>query len=290
MSKQIKNVLLLLLVAIIWGFAFSAQRVGATTLAPFTLYAFRSYASVLTLFVFFLFSRRLSDKRNISYSIKAGIILGVIEFLAGITQQIGIIYTTASNSSFITATYVIMVPVISFFFGNKTDKKVWFCVVLELIGLYLLCVKGDFTINKGDLLTLLCAFLFAVHIIQIDRAKKADTILMCLIQFVICAILSTICMFIFELPVDFDGVYNATIPILYTGILSSGLCVTIQATVQKELDPTLASIIMCLESVFGAIGGWLILHEVLSTRELIGCALAFVAILISQLPSKKESK
>ena len=289
MNKQIKNVLLLLLVAIIWGFAFSAQRLGATTLAPFTFYAFRSYASVLTLFLFLLFSKRTSEKKNISYSVKMGIALGVIEFLAAIVQQIGIVYTTASNSSFITAPYVIMVPIISMFFGEKTDKKIWFCVALELVGLYLLCVKGDFTINIGDSLTFLCAFLFAIHIIQIGRAKKADTILMCFVQFVVCALISTILMFIFELPVDFDGINNALIPILYTGVLSSGLCVTIQATVQKELDPTLASIIMCLESVFGAIGGWLILHEILSVKELIGCALAFIAIVISQIPSKKES-
>ena len=289
MSKQIKNVLLLLLVAIIWGFAFPVQRIGAEKVAPFTLYAFRCYASVITLLIFNLFSKKPRDKENISYSTKKGIVIGIFSFLAAITQQIGVLYTTASNASFITSTYVIMVPIISMFLGKKTDKNIWFCVALELVGLYLLCIKDNFVINKGDLIMMACAFFYAIQIILIAKDKDADTLVMCLVQFVVCALISTILMLIFEMPIDYKGLNNAIIPILYTGVLSSGLCLTIQVTVQKEIDPTVASIIMCLESVFGALGGWLLLHEVLSTKELIGCAIAFGAIVISQLPTKKDN-
>lgn len=289
MSKKVRNIALLFIVALIWGLSFSAQRSGASTLAPFTFYNFRNYFAVLTMAILIIFNRKNIEISKKKESIKAGIILGVIDFLALAVQQIGIGYTTASKSSFITATYVIMVPLFAAIFGKKIKKSLWLCVFLEIVGLYLLCVNDNFVINIGDIITFVGAFFFAVHILLIEKeGDKMDTLIFCFVQYIICAILSTICMLAFEMPMDVEGIKASWFALAYTGILSSAVCVTIQVFVQKEVDSTIASLIMCLESVFGAFGGWLILHEVLSTKQILGCLLAFVAIVISQLPDRKK--
>lgn len=289
MSKKVRNIVLLFTIALIWGLSFSAQRSGASTLAPFTFYNFRNYFAVLTMAVLIIFNRKNIEISKKKESIKAGIILGVIDFLALAVQQIGIGYTTASKSSFITATYVIMVPLFAAIFGKKIKKSLWLCVFLEIVGLYLLCVNDNFVINIGDIITFVGAFFFAVHILLIEKeGDKMDTLIFCFVQYIICAILSTICMLAFEMPMDVEGIKASWFALAYTGILSSAVCVTIQVFVQKEVDSTIASLIMCLESVFGAFGGWLILHEVLSTKQILGCLLAFVAIVISQLPDRKN--
>ena len=277
--------------SVIWGFAFAAQRLGADVLGPFTFFAFRNYFAVATMLVFFLFIKRDTHGTDPVFSIKLGLLGGLMELVACICQQIGIAYTTAANSSFITATYVIIVPLLYLLLGRKVDRKLWFCVVLELIGLYLLCIKGDFTINKGDILTMVCALVFAIHIVLIARGgRRLDSIIFCATQFIVCALCSSILMLIFERPVNIEGVKTAIIPLMYTGCLSSAFCVTLQVKVQKEVNPTVASLIMCLESVFGAVGGWLILHEVLSTKEMFGCLLMFAAIVLSQLPERKKTQ
>lgn len=289
MSKKVRNIALLFIVALIWGLSFSAQRSGASTLAPFTFYNFRNYFAVLTMAILIIFNHKNIEISKKKESIKAGIILGVIDFLALAVQQIGIGYTTASKSSFITATYVIMVPLFAAIFGKKIKKSLWLCVFLEIVGLYLLCVNDNFVINIGDIITFVGAFFFAVHILLIEKeGDKMDTLIFCFVQYIICAILSTICMLAFEMPMDVEGIKASWFALAYTGILSSAVCVTIQVFVQKEVDSTIASLIMCLESVFGAFGGWLILHEVLSTKQILGCLLAFVAIVISQLPDRKK--
>lgn len=289
MSKKVRNIALLFIVALIWGLSFSAQRSGASTLAPFTFYNFRNYFAVLTMAILIIFNRKNIEISKKKESIKAGIILGVIDFLALAVQQIGIGYTSASKSSFITATYVIMVPLFAAIFGKKIKKSLWLCVFLEIVGLYLLCVNDNFVINIGDIITFAGAFFFAVHILLIEKeGDKMDTLIFCFVQYIICAILSTICMLAFEMPMDVEGIKASWFALAYTGILSSAICVTIQVFVQKEVDSTIASLIMCLESVFGAFGGWLILHEVLSTKQILGCLLAFVAIVISQLPDRKN--
>ena len=288
-SNQLKNSLILLLMSIIWGFAFAAQRLGADVLGPFTFFAFRNYFAVVTMLIFFLFIKRDTHGTDTLFSIKLGIVGGLMELVACVSQQYGIAFTTAANSSFITATYVIIVPILYLLLGRKVDKKLWFCVALELVGLYLLCIKGDFVINKGDMLTMVCAFVFAVHIVLIARGgRRLDSIVFCATQFFVCALCSSVMMFIFERPVDLQGVKTALVPLAYTGCLSSAFCVTLQVKVQKEVNPTIASLIMCLESVFGAVGGWLILHEVLSLKEMLGCLLMFTAIVLSQLPDKKK--
>ena len=289
MSKKVRNIVLLFTIALIWGLSFSAQRSGASTLAPFTFYNFRNYFAVWTMSILIIFNRKNIEISKKKESIKAGIILGVIDFLALAVQQIGIGYTTASKSSFITATYVIMVPLFAAIFGKKIKKSLWLCVFLEIVGLYLLCVNDNFVINIGDIITFVGAFFFAIHILLIEKeGDKMDTLIFCFVQYIICAILSTICMLAFEMPIDVEGIKTSWFALAYTGILSSAVCVTIQVFVQKEVDSTIASLIMCLESVFGAFGGWLILHEVLSTKQILGCLLAFVAIVISQLPDRKN--
>lgn len=289
MSKKVRNIVLLFTIALIWGLSFSAQRSGASTLAPFTFYNFRNYFAVWTMSILIIFNRKNIEISKKKESIKAGIILGVIDFLALAVQQIGIGYTTASKSSFITATYVIMVPLFAAIFGKKIKKSLWLCVFLEIVGLYLLCVNDNFVINIGDIITFIGAFFFAIHILLIEKeGDKMDTLIFCFVQYIICAILSTICMLAFEMPIDVEGIKTSWFALAYTGILSSAVCVTIQVFVQKEVDSTIASLIMCLESVFGAFGGWIILHEVLSTKQILGCLLAFVAIVISQLPDRKN--
>ena len=283
MNKQIKYSFLLLLISIIWGFAFAFQSLGGDNLSTFTFYSFRSYFSVITMFILLTFKKDKDIKGNI-YSIKLGLVGGLITCAAYLFQQESLKYTTTANSSFITSIYVALVPALAIFLGKKTNIKTWVCVALEFVGLYLLCIKGDFSINKGDLMALVCSILFAIHILLIDNgANKLDSIIFCTTQYVVCAIVTTILMFIFDRPINIEGVKASLIPLVYTGCLSSAVCITLQVEAQKHMNPTLASLILCLEGVFGAIGGWLILGQTLSTKEFFGCAIIFVAIIISQI-------
>lgn len=289
MSKSLKNSLLLLLTSIIWGFAFAVQSKGGESLDVFSFFAFRNYFAVLMMLILIIFLYKKDEKYDIKRSVIFGLICGVIECTASLFQQDALIYTTAANVSFITTLYVILVPIFGVFLGEKINKKTWLCVVLVVIGMYLLCIKPGFTINKGDALALLCGILFAIHILVIDRGgESVNSLIFCFVQFFVCGFVSTILMLIFETPINFTGVKEALVPLAYTGMLSSAVAVTLQVKAQKELNPTIASIIMCTESVFGAIGGWLILHEVLSTKELIGCFIMFVAILLSQVNIKRK--
>ena len=283
MNKQIKYSFLLLLISIIWGFAFAFQSLGGDNLSTFTFYSFRSYFSVITMFILLAFKKDKDIKGNI-FSIKLGLIGGLITCAAYLFQQESLKYTTAANSSFITSIYVALVPALAIFLGKKTNVKTWVCVALEFVGLYLLCIKGDFSINKGDLMVLVCSILFAIHILLIDNgANKLDSIIFCTTQYVVCAIVTTILMFIFDRSINIEGVKASLIPLIYTGCLSSAVCITLQVEAQKHMNPTLASLILCLEGVFGAIGGWLILGQTLNAKEFFGCAIIFVAIIISQI-------
>ena len=289
MNKQIKYSLLLFIVAIIWGFAFALQSLGGNNLGTFTFYAFRSYFSVIAMFILLFLSKDIKIKDNI-ISIRYGLIGGTITCIAYLFQQESLNYTTAANSSFITSIYVALVPALAIFLGKKTDLKTWFCVFLEFVGLYLLCVKESLSINKGDLMALVCSILFAVHILLIDnKASDLNSVVFCTTQYVVCAFISTILMLLFESPINFGGVKASLVPLAYTGILSSSICITLQVEAQKHLNPTISSLILCLEGVFGAIGGWLILNECLNFRELCGCLIIFIAIIISQISfTKKE--
>ena len=208
--------------------------------------------------------------------------------IAGNLQQIGIQYTTAGKAGFITAIYILIVPILGLFMKKKVSNKLWGCVALALIGLYLLSVTDGFSaINKGDIYVFLCAIAFAFHIIAVDYfVDKVDGVRLSSMQFFICGILSGILMLLFETP-NIHDVLSAALPILYAGILSCGVAYTLQIIGQKYTNPTMASMIMSLESVFAVLGGMLMLHEIPTAREAFGCILMFIAIIIPQLPERK---
>ncbi|MBQ8563811.1 MAG: DMT family transporter, partial [Firmicutes bacterium] len=204
-------------------------------------------------------------------------------------QQFGVSYTTAGKAGFITTLYVVIVPIFSIFLRKKVKPIMWFCVMLGALGMYLLCMKdATFSLQYGDFLVLLCAVAFAVHILVIDYfSPKVDSVRLSCIQFLVAGTLGIICMFLFETPV-IENILACWFPILYAGVLSSGVAYTLQVVAQADADPTAASLILSLESVFAALSGIVLLGESLTVKELLGCVIIFVAIIIAQLPSKEE--
>ncbi len=220
-----------------------------------------------------------------------GLICGAVIFVAANLQQFGIENgTTAGKSGFITALYVVMVPIVSIFLKKKPPATIWIGIVLAVLGLYLLCVKtgeGGSAICIGDAITLLCAMAFTGHILVIDHfSPMVNGVWLSCIQFFVGGLLSVMCMFIFEQP-SFESILSAALPILYSGVMSSGVAYTLQIVGQKYTDPTVASLIMCMESVFAVLSGWIILGDALGAREILGCVLMFAAILLSQIPADK---
>lgn len=304
-KKGILNIAALILCAMIWGFAFSAQSVGAEYIGPWSFLAARAWIGVGTLAVFILIRRvvvrhtedgrwaaedagmRYADRgsgKGLQLLIIAGALTGVLLCLASVLQQAGIAYTSVAKSGFITAMYVVIVPVLSFMLGKKPGVKIWIAVILSLMGLYLLSFSGGIDgINRGDLLTLGCAFLFACQIICINHfAPRLDGLLLSFGEFFFEAVVATAGMLIFEEP-DLKAFVPALGAILYAGIMSNGIAYTLQVIGQRDFDPTIASLCMCMESVFSAIGGFLILGQTLTLRELTGCLLMFAAILTAEL-------
>lgn len=276
---------LLLLTALIWGSALVAQSVSMDLIGPFTFQCVRSVLGSLVLLpVIAVFSKRqqrsAQEKRT---QWIGGLICGCVFFVAGSLQQIGLCYTSAGKTGFITALYIVLVPCIGIFFRRKVGWNVWLGVLLALVGLYLLCVTEALTIGTGEFLVFLSSLAFAVHILVIDHfSPKTDGIKLSCMQFAVNAILSGICMFLFEEP-SAGAILDCWFPIGYAGILSCGLAYTLQIIGQKNTDPTVASLILSLESVFSALCGWLLLNEALTGRELLGCALMFVAIILAQI-------
>ena len=228
------------------------------------------------------------EKGNKKSLIIGGVLCGIVLFVASALQQIGIVYTTVGKAGFITALYIIIVPILGIFFKKKVQGQVWISVVIAIIGLYLLCINENLSINKGDFLIFLCSIIFSIHILVIDHFSPiVDGVKMSCIQFFVCGILSFIPMVLFENP-QIINILNAYSPILYAGIMSSGVAYTLQIVGQKYTSPVLASLILSLESVFAALSGWVILKEVFSGKEIIGCILVFSAIIIAQLPIGKK--
>ena len=292
---QIRNTLLLVLTAMIWGCSFAAQSVGAEYVGPFTFLASRSWlgGTVLLPVIFLLRARanRLEQAPAQSGGFRSlligGCACGCFLFLASITQQIGIGATTTAKAGFITAMYVIIVPLLTLCMGRKVGKKIWLCVVMAVVGLYLLCMVGGISLSRGDTMVLMCAFLFAGHILVVGHfSPKMDGIQLSCVQFYVTAILSTICMFLFEHP-TWEAIQAAALPILYAGIMGSSIGFTLQVVAQKGLNPTIASLAMSLESVFSALAGWVLLGQGLTVREFSGCVLMFAAIILAQLPDRK---
>ena len=301
MSKKIRGNLLLLLTALIWGASFVAQRAGMEYIGPFTFNGIRSLVGCIVLIPVILILSKLKSgesetetftdeekKAQKKTLLVGGILCGIALFAASSLQQIGMVYTTAGKAGFITALYIVIVPIIGIFIGKKIRPIVWLCVILAVAGLYLLCIKDGFSIGKGDLLVLLCALGFAIHILIIDHfSPKTDGVKLSCIQFFVCGVISIIPMFAFESP-DWSAILACRVPILYAGVLSCGVAYTLQIIAQKGTDPTIASMLLSLESVFAVISGVVILHEHIILREMFGCIIIFVAIIIAQLPSKEE--
>ncbi len=296
-KNKIKGSIMLLLTALIWGVAFVAQSDGMNYVGPFTYGASRyligGAALMPVIAVFGAGRRKRAEKEEapLKTTFIGGICCGVVLFVAGSFQQFGVKYTTVGKAGFITALYIIIVPLIQFVLYRRSSLKLWLCTAAAIAGFYLLCINGDSGISSGDLLVLACALFFAMHIMVIDRfnSKSANGLIMSCIQFFTAGILSLICMFIFEKPAITD-ILAAWLPILYAGIMSSGVGYTMQILGQRHTDPTTATLIMSLESVFSALAGWVLLGEVLSIKELSGCALVFAAVVAAQIdiPSKKS--
>lgn len=302
-KTQVRNSFLLLLTAIIWGSAFVAQSVGMEHVEPFTFTFTRSIIGGVVLIPVIFVLRKASilksDQTDVTKKIKGitkyewlgGICCGIALCAASNFQQIGMLHTTVGKAGFITALYVVIVPILGLFLRKRVPALIWFCVVLSVAGLYLLCMpKGAFSLAQGDVLVLICALLFSFHILIIDYfSPKGDGVVISCIQFFVCGILSGIIMLFVENP-TFANIMDAKWSILYAGALSSGVAYTLQVVAQKGVNPTVASLILCLESVVAVLAGWIILGDKLTSRELAGCILMFVAIVLAQLPTPKKER
>lgn len=286
-----KNAFMLLLTACIWGFAFVAQSVGMDHVGPFTFNAVRNLIGAITLLPCIALLNKWNHKKaqsegNKKTLIIGGICCGICLFFGSSLQQAGIQYTTAGKAGFVTAFYIVLVPVLGIFLKKKTTWKVWLAVVIALAGLYFLCMTESMTVGKGDLYVFIGALAFAGHILVIDYfAPKADGVKMSCIQFFVCSILCSIGMLLTETP-SVSNILAAWAPILYAGVLSCGVAYTLQIIGQKDMNPTVASIILSLESCISVLAGWLLLGEKLSMREFGGCVLMFAAIILAQLPER----
>lgn len=292
MKQQIKSSLILLLTATIWGVAFVAQSVGMEYIGPFTFNAIRCVLGGLVLIPVILVLKKKKDtgaenqeKEDKKTLWAGGIACGVILCIASNLQQFGIMEASVGKSGFFTALYIVMIPVIGIFIGKRPGIKLWFCVALAVVGMYLLCMKdGSFIIERADIMLLLCALAFSFHILVVDYfSPKVDGVKMSCIQFFVCGVLSAVGMLFTETP-DISNIQAAWLPLLYAGLLSCGVGYTLQIVGQKGINPVIASLIMSLESVISALAGWVILGQVLSPKEILGCVLMFVAIIITQIP------
>ncbi len=285
------SVLLLLLTATIWGSAFVAQSVGMEHVGPFAFTFSRSIIGGIVLLPCILFLGKWKKGFATKEEWIGGICCGIALCVASNFQQVGMQYTTVGKAGFITALYVVLVPIFGIFLKKRVSLLIWGCVAVSVAGLYLLCIpEGAFVLAFGDLLVLICAVLFSVHILVIDHfSPKGDGVVISCIQFFTCGILSGIPMLFFENP-SIGNVLDAKWAILYAGVLSSGVAYTLQVVAQKNVNPTVASLILCLESVVAVLAGWVMLGEEMSSREIWGCVLMFAAIVVAQLPVPEKKK
>ena len=296
MKNKLISGIILLLTALIWGVAFVAQSVGMNYIGPFTFNCVRFMIGgiVLIPLIFFIESRkkenrekeeRTKEKKN---TIWGGIICGIFLCSASSFQQIGILHTTVGKAGFITALYIVIVPLLGIFFHKRITIALGSSTVIATIGFYLLCISGNIQVNRGDFAILICAFIFSLHILAIDYfSPKGNCVIISCIQFFVSAVISGFLMFLFEQP-DITQIMAAYIPILYAGVLSCGVAYTLQIIGQRNMEPAVASLILCLESVFSALAGWLILKQSLTVKELMGCMLVFVAVILAQIPQKEK--
>ena len=287
-----KNNILLVLTALIWGCAFVAQSVGMDYVGPFTFNMARFLIGAIVLLPVIWFmdrQRKTGAEKDAGQKtlIIGGICCGIALAVASTLQQWGILFTTVGKAGFITAMYIVIVPLLGIFIGKKVRPLIIGCVAIAVVGFYFLCMTESLRLGLGDFLVLLCAIAFSIHILVIDHfSPKVDGVKMSAIQFLTAAIISAVPTLLWEQPV-FTEILQAWQPVLYAGVMSCGVAYTLQIIAQKNADPTVASLLLSLESVFSVLAGWVLLGQGLSLKEMFGCVLIFCAIILAQLPEKK---
>ncbi len=301
--QKLKGNLLLLLTSLVWGISFIAQSKGVELISPMAFNGIRSVLGGIVLLPVIFFLDLGKKRKGVSVSkidknlIIGGLICGLCLCVASTLQTMGMVYTSPGKSGFITALYMVIVPIIGLFTGKKTRPVIWISVLIAVCGLYLMCINSELSINQGDVLTLLCAVVFSFHILAIDYfSPKVDGVKLACMQFFVCGIINLIYVFLFEEP-KLDPILDCWLSIGYSGIFSCGVAYTLQIVGQKYTDPTSASILMSLESVFATLTtvilvalGWNLTGGQLTGREILGCILMFVAILLVQLPERKKAE
>ncbi len=288
-----KNNILLVLTALIWGCAFVAQSVGMDYVGPFTFNMARFLIGAIVLLPVIWFmdrQRKTGAEKGAGQKtlIIGGICCGIALAVASTLQQWGILFTTVGKAGFITAMYIVIVPLLGIFIGKKVRPLIIGCVAIAVVGFYFLCMTESLRLGLGDFLVLLCAIAFSIHILVIDHfSPKVDGVKMSAIQFLTAAIISAVPTLLWEQPV-FTEILQAWQPVLYAGVMSCGVAYTLQIIAQKNADPTVASLLLSLESVFSVLAGWVLLGQGLSLKEMFGCVLIFCAIILAQLPEKKK--
>lgn len=289
MKRELKASIMLFATAIIWGLAFVAQAAGMEHLGPLSFTASRCFVAVVFLYLTYKFFMMKSasyreDKFDMKRTLVGGSICGLVFTLAINLQQVSLIYTTAAKASFLTALYIVFIPVLGLLFGRRPSLKIIICIFLAMVGTYLLSIKGGLNINRGDLIVILSALVFAIHILLLTKySTNTNAVLVSLVQFAVCGVISLVGALVLE-DISMEAILKSQVTILYVGILSSGVGFTIQLMALKDLEPVVASMICSLESVFGALFGWLILSQEMSEREIFGAIVIFVATIFAQVP------
>lgn len=295
-KKELQTDIMLIIAAILWGLGFVAQRDGINYIGPFYYTAIRFFIGVLCLLPIYFFTRKYEPKimpnneksgnenkverKTVIFS---GLIVGLFLFLGVNAQQVGLVTTTAGKASFITAMYMILVPIFALLLGHKTRRIIWLAIIIALVGLYFMSINENFTIAKGDILMIACAIFWAIHFLFISHySSKVGAIRLSIWQFVVCAVLSLI-IAVFTESSPLDSLAPALPAILYGGIGSVGIAYTLHVIALKKANPAYASLILSTESVFGALGAWLILHETMTSRQILGAGLIMVAVLMTQV-------
>lgn len=289
MKREFKASIMLFATAIIWGLAFVAQAAGMEHLGPLSFTASRCFVAVVFLYLTYKFFMMKSasyreEKFDMKRTLVGGSICGLVFTIAINLQQVSLIYTTAAKASFLTALYIVFIPVIGLFFGRRPSVKIIICIFLAMVGTYLLSIKGGLKINRGDLIVILSALIFAIHILLLTKySTNTNAVLVSLVQFAVCGVISLVGALVLE-DISMDAILKSQATILYVGILSSGVGFTIQLMALKDLEPVVASMICSLESVFGALFGWLILSQEMTEREIFGAIIIFLATIFAQVP------
>ncbi|MBQ7839732.1 MAG: DMT family transporter [Lachnospiraceae bacterium] len=297
-KTSLKSSFLLFLAAAIWGVAFVAQSVGMDYMGPCTFNGVRFLIGGTVLLPFIWYREKKNRKSDPSRQksgdrksmLTGGICCGLALCIASLLQQFGIQYTTVGKAGFITTLYIIIVPFLGIFLRKKIGAKVWIGAVIAVAGMYLLCMSESFSLSRGDALVLACAVVFSVHILVVDYfSPKMDSVKLSCMQFYTSGIICTVLAFLTETP-SLDAVVAGAVPVLYAGVLSCGVAYTLQVVGQKNVEPTVAALLLSMESVVSVLAGWALLNQKLSIRELSGCVLVFAAVILVQLPDKMSAK